>query len=275
MIDIGANLLDKAFDADRQEVLRRAADADVDAIVLTGTSVASSRAAADFASEWRAGNVERSGETTPDRFPRLFATAGVHPHDAGGVAKGWDDEVARLAGRPEVVAIGETGLDYYRDFSPRDEQQVVFRRQVELAVDTKMPLFVHDRDSEGDTRRIVHDYRDDLTACVIHCFTGTKADLEGFLEDGYYIGITGWICDERRGRQLMELVRQIPGDRLMIETDAPYLLPRTIDPRPRSRRNEPAFLTWVARQVARSRNEDLALVERQTHVNAVRFFGLQ
>ena len=150
----------------------------------------------------------------------------------------------------------------------------MFRRQVELAVRLKMPLFVHDRDSQGATRSILADYRDALTACVIHCFTGTAADLDGYVDDGYYIGITGWICDERRGRQLMELVRRIPGDRLMIETDAPYLLPRNLVPRPRSRRNEPAFLTWVAQRVAECRDEDLSSVEQQTRVNAMRFFGL-
>jgi len=274
LIDIGANLLDPAFDADRQEVLRRAAAAGVDAIVLTGTSVASSRAAAAFASQRGVGGRASGTESSHDPIPRLFATAGVHPHDATAVEAGWDHEIAGLADRAEVVAIGETGLDYYRDFSPRDVQQGVFRRQVELAVRLRMPLFVHDRDSQGATRSILADYRDALTACVIHCFTGTAADLDGYVDDGYYIGVTGWICDERRGRQLMELVRRIPGDRLMIETDAPYLLPRNIVPRPRSRRNEPAFLTWVAQRVARCRDEDLSSVERQTRVNAVRFFGL-
>ena len=270
MIDIGANLLNPVFDADRQEVLRRATAAGVDAIVLTGTSVALSRAAAGFASQ----RGVDSGQSSLDPIPRLFATAGVHPHDATAVEVGWDHEIAGLADRAEVVAIGETGLDYYRNFSPRDEQQVVFRRQVELAVRLRMPLFVHDRDSQGDTRRILSDYRNDLTACVIHCFTGTAADLAGYIDDGYYIGITGWICDERRGAELMELVRRIPDDRLMIETDAPYLLPRNIVPRPRSRRNEPAFLTWVAQHVAQCRDEDLSSVERQTSDNAMRFFGL-
>ena len=271
MIDIGANLLNSAFDADRREVLRRAGEADVDAIVLTGTSVATSRAATDFASHRGSAGIASAGDS---HVPRLFATAGVHPHDAAAVEPGWDHEIAALADRAEVVAIGETGLDYYRNFSPRDQQQAVFRRHLELAAHMNMPLFVHDRDSEGDTRSILADYRDDLAGCVIHCFTGTAADLAGYLDDGYYIGITGWICDERRGRQLMELVRRIPGDRLMIETDAPYLLPRNIVPRPRSRRNEPAFLTWVAQTVARCRDEDPATVERQTQVNATRFFGL-
>lgn len=274
MIDIGANLLNSVFDTDRQEVLRRAGAAGVDAIVLTGTSVGSSRAAADYAALQGVGSVESARESSHDRIPRLFATAGVHPHDAAAVEAGWDQEIAGLADRAEVVAIGETGLDYYRNFSPREQQRLVFRRQVELAVQLDMPLFVHDRDSEGETRRILTDYRDDLTACVIHCFTGNATDLEGYLDDGYHIGITGWICDERRGRQLMELVRQIPGEKLMIETDAPYLLPRNIDPRPRSRRNEPAFLTWVAQQIARCRGEDPVAVQRQTRLNAMRFFAL-
>lgn len=273
MIDIGANLLDSAFDADRQEALRRAGAAGVDAIVLTGTSVASSRAAADLARSPHVGGQEPAREAYGP-IPRLFATAGVHPHDAAAVEAGWDDEIASLADRTEVVAIGETGLDYYRNFSPRDEQRLVFRRQVELAVQLDMPLFVHDRDAEGDTRRILADYRDDLTACVIHCFTGNAADLEGYIDDGYHIGITGWICDERRGRQLMELAHQIPGGKLMIETDAPYLLPRNIVPRPRSRRNEPAFLTWVAQQLALCRGEDPVAVQRQTRLNAMRFFAL-
>ena len=272
MIDIGANLLDAAFDADREEVLRRAFEAGVDTVVLTGTSVASSRAAADYARR-HGGSASPGGDSGSAALPRLFATAGVHPHEAATVEPGWDDRIARLASRAEVVAVGETGLDYYRDFSPRDEQRAVFRRQIELAGETRLPLFVHDRDSAGDVRRILRDYRLDLTACI-HCFTGTPADLDGYLDDGYYIGITGWICDERRGSELMELVDRIPADRLMIETDAPYLLPRTIVPRPRSRRNEPAFLTWVARQVARCRNETPAEVERQTRRNAMRFFGL-
>ena len=274
MIDIGANLLNGAFDNDRAEVLRRAAAAGVDAIVLTGTSVASSRAAAEFAARPEDSTMSPGG-SCGGAIPRLCATAGVHPHDASAVAPGWDGDIRRLAGLAEVVAIGETGLDYYRNFSPPEAQQAVFRRQVELAVELSLPLFVHDRDSNGDTRRILADYRTDMPACVIHCFTGTAAELEGYVADGYYIGITGWICDERRGRELMTLVRDIPGDRLMIETDAPYLLPRTIVPRPRSRRNEPAFLIWIARQVAHCRNEELGTIEQRTTANAIRFFGLQ
>ena len=258
MIDIGANLTNAAFGDDCGDVLGRAQAADVAAIVVTGTSVQASRAALALA----------------EPRPALFATAGVHPHDAADIRPGWADELACLARSPDVVAIGESGLDYYRDYSPRPEQRRVFRRQVELAVETGKPLFVHDRESGGDTRAILAEYRSDLSGCVIHCFTGTAEDLEGYLDDGWHIGITGWVCDERRGRDLAGLVPRIPDDRLMIETDAPYLLPRTMKPRPRSRRNEPAFLGWVARRVAECRGAESAEIERLTHANAARFFRL-
>ena len=257
MIDIGVNLTSTAFDADRDAVIARALDAGVETMIVTGTSLASSRAAVALAAA-----------------PTLYATAGVHPHEAGNVPQGWDDAIAELAARPEVVAIGETGLDYYRNYSSRPDQRNAFRRQIELAVALGKPLFVHDRDAGGETRRMLADYRSGLVGCVIHCFTGAAADLDGYLEDGYCIGITGWICDERRGGELMSLVPRIPGDRLMIETDAPYLLPRTMQPRPRSRRNEPAFLPWVARQVAECRGEARRQVECQTRANAARFFLL-
>ena len=261
VIDIGANLVNSAFDADRPDVLRRAAAAGVASMIVTGTSVAASRTALALA--------EKAG---------LFATAGVHPHDAEEAAADWPDAIATLAQSPEVVAVGETGLDYYRNYSSQDAQRRAFRRQAELAVATAKPLFVHDRDSGGETRAILADYRDALAGCVIHCFTGTAEELDGYLEDGYHIGITGWICDERRGTGLAELVARIPADRLLIETDAPYLLPRNlprdIAPKPRSRRNEPAFLPWVAAKLAECRGEDVTTLARQTHVNTVRFFRL-
>lgn len=258
MIDIGANLTNPAFADDRDRVLERAAAAGVGAIIVTGTSIAGSQAARQLA------------EATPN----LFATAGVHPHDAGTVAPNWHAELEELVRSSHVVAIGEAGLDYYRSYSAHDQQRAVFRRQVELAVETGKPLFVHDRESGGDTRAILAEHRGLLSGCVIHCFTGTAAELEGYLEDGFHIGITGWICDDRRGREMAELVPHIPADKLMIETDAPYLLPRTISPRPRSRRNEPAFLTWVARRVAECRGEQPIEIEQRTHANAARFFRL-
>lgn len=262
MIDIGVNLANRDFDADRSEVLHRARCAGVTTLIATGTSVESSSASAALAGCKAVG------------APDVYSTAGVHPHHAGDVGDDWPEAVAAIAESPNVVAIGETGLDFFRDFSPRDAQRDVFRRQIELAVEIGKPLFVHDRDSAGETRRILSDYKNELADCVIHCFTGTAADLDAYLEDGYHVGVTGWICDERRGQELAELVPRIPSDRLLIETDAPYLLPRTITPKPRSRRNEPGFLPWVARRLAECRGEDTAVVEQQTAANARRFFRL-
>lgn len=261
MIDIGANLADPVFDADRAAVLGRAGAAGLRAIIVTGTSVASSRKAARLA-------LDSDRTALP-----LFATAGVHPHDAGAARDGWLEAIADLAACERAVAIGETGLDYCRNYSSRADQRRVFRAQVELAVRLDKPLFVHDRESAGETRRILAEFQG-AVSCVVHCFTGTAEELEGYLADGHHIGVTGWICDERRGLELTRQVCRIPADRLMIETDAPYLLPRTLRPKPRSRRNEPAFLPWVARRVAACRGEPLAAVAATTRRNAERFFRL-
>ena len=259
MIDIGVNLANSAFAADRAAVIERAKAAGVDAMIVTGTSIEESRSAVALANP-AAG---------------LYATAGVHPHEAGSVAEDWLQQLATLAEHPAVVAMGETGLDFYRDYSPRPAQRRVFRAQVELAVRTGKPLFVHDRDSGGETLAILNDYRGQLGKCVVHCFTGTGEDLAGYLAAGCSIGITGWICDERRGGELAVLVGDIPPDRLMIETDAPFLLPRTIRPRPPSRRNEPAFLPYVAARLAECRGEEAAAIRQLTHDNAERFFALR
>ena len=266
MIDIGANLANAAFDDDRDAVLRRAANVGVEAVIITGTSVAASRRALSLVRSHDAPNVIGA-------VPRLYATVGVHPHDAGGARDGWLEEVAAMARDDRVVAIGETGLDYNRNYSEPADQRRTFREQVRLAANLGKPLFVHDRESRGETRAILAEFEGAVT-CVIHCFTGTAQELYGYLEDGHHIGVTGWICDERRGAELARLVARIPADRLMIETDAPFLLPRTMTPRPRSKRNEPAFLPWIARRVAECREEPCAELARRTSRNAKRFFGL-
>lgn len=280
MIDIGVNLANRAFDHDRDDVLRRAAAAGVQALIVTGTSVATSREALAMAE--RSGTADspavaddsaRGRPGRRDDKPRLYATAGVHPHDAGAAASDWLAALATFAAHPLVVAIGETGLDYNRNYSSRDDQRRVFRAQAELAARLGKPLFVHDRESDGETRGMLAEFHG-MMPCLIHCFTGGAAELDGYLEDGHSIGVTGWICDERRGQELARLVRRIPADRLMIETDAPFLLPRSMTSKPRSRRNEPAFLPWVARRVAECRGEDARQVAARTRRNAVRFFGL-
>lgn len=263
MIDIGANLTAPAFDADRPEVITRARDAGVYDIVVTGTDLVSAAAAADLA----------AGQEG------LWSTAGVHPHDAKSVAAGWLETVETLAARDEVVAVGEAGLDFHRNYSPPDAQREVFAAQIQLAVRLDMPLFVHDRDSAGETARLLAAHHAVPERVVIHCFTGSRADLDAWLDAGYYVGITGWICDERRGGELRELAPLIPDARLLIETDAPYLLPRTMprrgpDAPVHGRRNEPGFLPWVAREVARCRNTTPEEIGALTARNARRLFQL-
>ncbi len=170
--------------------------------------------------------------------------------------------------------MGECGLDFNRDFSPRSQQERVLEEHLQLAAETGLPVFLHERDADQRMIELLRHFRDRLSAAVIHCFTGEKRALYGYLDMDLHIGITGWICDERRGTHLHPLVRDIPAGRLMLETDAPYLLPRTLRPKPKSGHNEPAFLTEVLREVARHRGETEVELARHTTATARRFFRL-
>ena len=259
LIDIGANLAHDSFDDDRDEVLERARAAGVTRIVVTGSSDDSNRRAAELA----------------DAYPgELFSTAGVHPHHASDYTDESDGIIRELVARPYVVAVGECGLDYFRNFSPREEQLRAFRAQLEIAADTGKPVFLHQRDAHDDFVEVLEPMLPRLSRAVAHCFTGEHESLREYLAMGLYIGITGWICDERRGKHLHDIVDAVPDDRLMIETDAPYLMPRTLDPRPSTRRNEPAWLPEVLRVTAEARGQSVEHVARITTENAERFFAL-
>lgn len=255
MIDIGANLTDRSFDGDLPRVLDRARANGVEHVIVTGTDIEGSR---------------RASELVESSAGYLSATAGIHPHHADRAPSGWKKDLQTLA--KSAVAVGETGLDYFRNFSSRPGQRQMFTAQLELALELDKPVFIHDRDSEGELGQILSTF--DGLRGVVHCFTGTKEQLVQYLELGFYIGITGWICDERRGIPLREAVRLIPDDRILIETDAPYLLPRTLKPRPRSRRNEPANLRYVAEMTASSRSQTVEHLLRITVENSRRLFCL-
>ena len=258
LIDIGVNLAHDSYDADRDEVIARAHAAGVVQMMVTGSSLASTARAIELA------------RAHPGR---LFATAGVHPHHATELGEATLAELAALAQHPEVVAIGECGLDYFRDLSPRAAQQQAFHRQLELAAQTGKPVFLHQRDAHGDFCAILREHAAHWRG-VAHCFTGAAAELESYLQLGLAIGITGWICDERRGSHLAALMPQIAPERLLLETDAPYLLPRDLKPRPASRRNEPAYLPQVAAAVARARGESLQSLSRSSTAAARALFAL-
>ncbi|MBN6110762.1 TatD family hydrolase [Xanthomonas bonasiae] len=259
LIDIGANLTHDSFDRDRDAVLQRARDAGVAQLVVTGASREHSPLALQLAQQ----------------HPGfLYATAGVHPHHALEYTAECDAELRALHAHAEVVAVGECGLDYFRDLAPRPAQHRAFERQLQLAADTGKPLFLHQRDAHADFLALMRQFDGKLGPAVVHCFTGTREELFDYLDCDWHIGITGWLCDERRGAHLRELVRNIPASRLMIETDAPYLLPRTLKPLPKDRRNEPAFLAHIVEELARDRGEDVAATAAATTATARGFFRL-
>ena len=231
LIDIGCNLTHDSFNSDLDDVLEKARDAGVVQMIVTGASDSGSRKALELA---------RS------RPGILYATAGVHPHRASDYDDDTDALLRKLSAEDEVVAVGETGLDYFRDFSPRDVQREVFQRQ--LAIGRESGL--------------------------VHCFTDSRAALVDYLDMDCHIGITGWICDERRGTHMKEFLPEIPADRLLVETDAPYLKPRNLRPRVKSHRNEPRWLPWIVGTLAAVRNVHPETLAAQTTENARRFFRI-
>jgi len=259
LIDIGANLAHESFAHDLHSVLDHARAAGVTQIVVTGASEQASVDAHALALQW-------------PKF--LYATAGVHPHHAADYTADTHAILRDLHQRPEVVAVGECGLDYFRDLSPRPTQQFAFEQQLELALLCGKPCFLHQRDAHDDFIAILRQVRERLGACVVHCFTGEKRELFECLDLDCHIGITGWICDERRGAHLIPLMRSIPANRLMIETDAPYLLPRSIKPKPKTHRNEPKYLPFVLAAVAMARGESAEQLAESTAATARGFFGL-
>lgn len=258
LVDIGVNLTHARFADDRAAVVTRAAAAGVNRMVLTGVNIPESKAAARHAS------------TDPKHFR---STAGIHPHHAGA----WDSntltELHEIANDPIVAAIGEMGLDYNRDFSPRNMQRNAFTEQLALAVELNRPVFLHQRDAEADFLAILGEYHKALPGMVLHCFTGNGKFLERCLELNLSIGITGWICDERRGQALADCVTDIPLQQLMIETDAPFLLPRDLSEKPRNGRNEPAFLPHILERVACLTGHSLETIARTTTQTSISFFG--
>jgi TatD DNase family protein len=258
LVDIGINLAHDSFDHDRADVIARAAAAGVTRMVITGSSVASTRAASELV------------RSDPQRFR---CTAGMHPHHATDLNDDALRQLAEMAAQPEVVAVGECGLDYFRNFSPRPAQLTAFRRQLDLAVQLRKPVFLHQRDAHEEFVAVLREYGSRLIGGVAHCFTAGIAEARAYLDLGLYIGITGWISDERRGLHLREVVRTIPADRLLIETDGPYLLPRDLQPKPHSRRNEPMYLPHVLQAVATARGQAPQELASLTTRNACTLFG--
>ena len=251
LVDIGANLTHPAFREDLPQVLERARGAGVSTIIVTGTTLEESRKALELG---------------------FYATAGVHPHHARDCSAEMISSIKDLAGHPHVVAIGECGLDFNRSYSPHPDQEKCFIAQIELGLGLGKPLFLHSRDAHPRFAEILKS--NSVRKGVAHCFTGEREELRAYLDLGLHIGITGWICDERRGRHLLELVREIPRDRLLLETDAPYLTPRDMRPQPKARRNEPAFLPHILKTVARALGRPAEEIAAEAASNARKLFQI-
>jgi len=258
-IDIGVNLTDKAFAEDRSAVLERAWQADISQMLLTTTSLDHADQVIEYCVE------------SPER---LFATAGVHPHNARNWTTDSNQQLRDLSKQPAVKAIGECGLDFNRDFSPRSAQLKALEDQLTIAAETGLPVFLHERDASDTILPLLRNFRDQLSGAVVHCFTADQKALYAYLDLDLHIGITGWVCDQRRGTHLHALLRDIPAGRLMLETDAPWLLPRSMANKPKNRRNEPAFLIEIAQCVAQCRGESLQQLSSHTTATARSLFAL-
>jgi len=259
LVDIGVNLTGKSFNNDRQQVVDEAVAVGVDKIIITGTTESHSKQALSLS------------ESRPEV---LFSTAGIHPHHASDLNDKSIQTLKELSTHKQVVAIGECGLDYNRNYSPRNQQMRCYELQLELAAETGLPVFLHQRDAHEDFIKILKSYRDKISGGVVHCFTGNAIEMQECLELDMHIGITGWICDERRGKDLQQIVKAIPLNRLMIETDAPYLMPRSITPRPKTNRNEPKYLPHVCEMVATCMGLEPEQVAQATTLTANELFTL-
>ncbi len=234
-------------------LIGRAREAGVSHVVTIGTGPDDARRAADLAAA----------------RPEVFSTAGVHPHEAGKAPDGWEEALERLLGEPRVVAVGETGLDYHYDYAPRDAQRRVFEAQLALADRVGKPVIIHCREAQEDALAVLRGFPR-LGAVVFHCFTGTEAEASAVLDGGHWISLTG-VVTFRNADELRRVAAMLPADRLMVETDAPYLSPEPV----RSRKpNEPAHVAHIARVIAGERRMAWDEFVARSRANTVRFFGL-
>ncbi len=255
IIDSHCHIDTSRFDDDRAQVLERARAAGVARMVVIGSGSDLDNC--------------RSALAMADAEPDVWATVGIHPHDARHCDEAVYAAIEAWGRQDRVVAIGETGLDYYYDHSTPDAQREAFRRFIRLARAVGKPLVLHIRDAHAEALAIAREEGADAVGGVVHCFTGTAAEARQWLELGFHLGITGIVTFKNAG-ELPEVVREAPIDRLMVETDSPYLAPIPF----RGRRNEPAFVVHVVDRIAALRGVTSAEVAAATTANTARLFGL-
>ena len=255
--DIACNFTSDRFDNDLDEVINQAI---VNNITKFGLICS------------RLSDIDKLLEIYNRYSKDMFFTIGVHPHHANEINEEYLKKLKEVINNNNPHAIGETGLDFFRNLSTYEEQIFAFEEQIKIAIDTNKPLFLHQRDSHDDFIKILRKYSSDINKSVVHCFTGTKEQLNDYLELDCYIGVTGWICDAKRNVELRKTIKNIPLERLMIETDCPYLIPKNLEEKPKNNRNEPTYLNHIANEVAALMKEDINDIREKTYKTSLHFF---
>lgn len=258
IIDIGANLTHPQLYNQLKTIIEHINNSKTEKVIITSSNLMDTALAKEIISLY------------PDLF---YTTVGYHPHNAKDYDSSLYDKIINESNSKYVVAIGECGLDYYREYSSKEEQWTCFEAHLEIAKITKLPIFLHEREAHNDFIQFLKKYSESIKKKVVHCFTGNKSELKTYLDLGAYIGITGWISDPERGKHLLDLMKYIPEDRLMIETDAPYLIPKNI-PGNKKDINEPSYLEYVAETIAQCLNKNLDDIMISTRKNTRIFFSI-
>jgi TatD DNase family protein len=258
LFDIACNFSSDRFEKDLNRVIKRAKDNNVTKFLLVSASLK---------------DAEKVNKIYQDNKDSCFLTIGAHPHHANEFNSSSPSEMKRLIDEYKPHSVGETGLDFFRNISSYEEQLFAFEEQIRIAIETNLPLFLHQRDAHDDFLKIISKYKNDISKAVVHCFTGTQKELDDYLEMEFSIGLTGWICDERRNIDLRKSLKNIPLDKLMIETDCPYLIPRNLNNKPKNNRNEPAYLPHIANEIALLINLDKDKLIDITYKNSINFFS--
>ena len=252
MFDIGANLTSRQFSQDLDVVLNDSLTAGVEKICITSSNL----------------DDVKNAKKISEKYKNLYYSVGFHPHNAKDFKIEFLKDMSVYLNDPKAICLGEMGLDFNRNFSSKEEQILCFESQLSLANSISKPLFLHQRDAHEEFLSVLDNHKFNQKL-IVHCFTGNLSELEDYLKRDFYIGITGWVCDLKRGKELRECINQIPEDKLLIETDSPYLSPRK-----KIRRNEPKFLIDVAEEVATLRNETKESIINSSYENSLNFFNL-
>ena len=257
LFDIACNFTHESFNEDLKDVIASALKNNTNKFLVVSAQL---------------DDVEKINNLVNTYKDNFYFTVGVHPHHANEFKDGSTQKMRESIINNTPHAIGEMGLDFFRNLSTKEEQIYAFEEQIKLAIEFDKPLFLHQRESHDLFIQILRKYKNDINNAVVHCFTGTQAELDDYLECGFCIGLTGWICDERRNKDLRASIKNIPLDKLMLETDSPYLIPRNLKPKPKNNRNEPSNLMHIANEITLLRDESLEEICNSTYENSLNFF---